>query len=65
MADEKTQPQGNDDAQKQADDDMILLKVPRKDLKMSDEELDKISGGRASSGYGTLDYGTMTSHGGD
>ena len=65
MADEKTGAADKSHTQKQADDDMVLLKVPRKDVKISDEELDKISGGRASNGYGTLDYTTMTCHGGD
>ena len=65
MGEDKTQGADQTDVQKPADDDMVLLKVPRKDLKISDEELDKITGGRASSGYGTLDYTTMTSHGGD
>jgi hypothetical protein len=62
MSDEKK----TADAAKKSDDDLVTMKVPRKDLQISDEELDKISGGlRASGGYGTLDYKTMTSHGGD
>jgi bacteriocin-like protein len=65
MSDEQTTDAAKGDASKSSGDEMILLKVRRKDLEISDEELDKISGGRESSGYGTLDYGTMTCHGGD
>jgi hypothetical protein len=62
MSDEKK----TADESKKSGDDLITMKVPRKDLQISDEELDKISGGlRSSGGYGTLDYTTMTSHGGD
>ena len=61
-----TDSRNTDASKKPGDDEMILVKVPRKDLKISDEELDKVSGGRASvGGYGTLDYETMTCHGGD
>ena len=62
MSDEKK----TADVSKKSDDDLVTVKVPRKDLQISDEELDKISGGlRARGGYGTLDYTTMTCHDGD
>lgn len=38
------------------------------DGEISDKELDDVAGGarmRNTGGYGTLDYETMTSHGGD
>ena len=65
MGNEKTPAASKTDASKQPGDELILVKIARKHLKISDEELDKISGGRMSSGYGTVDWGTMTSHGGD
>ncbi len=40
-------------------------KNPPTDGQISNEDLDKVSGGVASSGYGTVDYRTRTSHGGD
>lgn len=40
-------------------------KNPPADGQISNEDLDKVSGGMASSGYGTVDYITRTSHGGD
>jgi hypothetical protein len=40
-------------------------KNPPADSQISNKDLDKVSGGRASTGYGTVDYGTRTSHGGD
>ncbi len=41
-------------------------KTPPADGQISNADLDKVSGGRASvGGYGTVDYGTRTSHGGD
>jgi hypothetical protein len=72
-------------------EEMVVLKVRRKDLQISDEELDQVCGGVFSlgplggggggpigprtidrrpfnpraAGYGTLDYGTGTCHGGD
>ena len=38
-----------------------------KDKPISDKELDDVAGGqrKQTGGYGTLDYGSMTSHGGD
>lgn len=41
-------------------------KTPPADGQISNADLDKVSGGLASvGGYGTVDYGTRTSHGGD
>ncbi len=41
-------------------------KTPPADGQISNADLDKVSGGRASTGgYGTVDYITRTSHGGD
>jgi hypothetical protein len=65
MGDGKTTDARKTGASKIPGDELILVKIPRKDLKMSDEELDKVSGGVPSSGYGTYDEGTKTCHGGD
>jgi bacteriocin-like protein len=59
----------NADTSKKPDD----KKIPPADKEISNEELDNVSGGmrigggglKEVGGYGTLDYTTMTSHGGD
>ncbi len=61
-------PGKTDDSKKPADvskkksDDK---KIPPADKQISNEDLDKVAGGLMSSGYGTVDYGRKTSHGGD